>query len=116
MRIEHLSCVTEEEIIRTDGFAEHSAGIIVAELKEMRPGIEQMLETDFNLEETSLLSESLAIQLPIAGMKIVFTGKVLQASRDQMKKQAMQLGASVQSTVSAKTDMLNYKIVMRKIE
>lgn len=51
MRIEHLSCVTEEEIIRIDGFTELSAGIIVAKLKEMWPGVEQMLETDFNLEE-----------------------------------------------------------------
>ena len=106
MRLDHLSSVTEEEIISIDGFAELSAGIIVAELKEMWPGIEQMLETGFNLEETPLLSESQAIQSPMAGMKIVFTGKMVQASRDQMKKQAMQLGASVQSTVSAKTDML----------
>lgn len=51
MRIEHLSCVTEEEIIRIDGFTELSAGTIVAKLKEMWPGVEQMLETDFNLEE-----------------------------------------------------------------
>jgi DNA ligase (NAD+) len=106
MRLEHLASVTEEEIIRIDGFAELSAGIIVAELKEMWPMIEQMLKLGFNLEETQLLTESQAIESPIAGMKIVFTGKMLQASRDEMKKQAMQLGATVQSAVSSKTDLL----------
>ena len=106
MRLDHLASVTEEEIIRIDGFAELSAGIIVAELKEMWPMIEQMLELGFNLEETPLLSESQTIESPIAGKKIVFTGKMLQASRDEMKKQAMQLGAQVQSAVSSKTDLL----------
>jgi DNA ligase (NAD+) len=106
MRLEHLASVTEEEIIRIDGFAGLSAGIIVAELKEMWPKIEQMLELGFKLEETPLLSEADSIESPIAGMKIVFTGKMLQASRDEMKKQAMQLGAKVQSAVSSTTDLL----------
>jgi DNA ligase (NAD+) len=106
MRLDHLASVTEEEIIHIDGFAELSAGIIVAELKEMWPMIEKMLELGFNLEETPLLSESHSIESPISEMKIVFTGKMLQASRDEMKKQAMQLGATVQSAVSSKTDLL----------
>ena len=72
----------------------------------MWPVIEQMLELGFNLEETPLLSESRSIESPVTGMKVVFTGKMLQASRDEMKKQAMQLGAQVQSAVSSKTDLL----------
>lgn len=106
IRLEHLSRATEEEIMQIDGFGQLSAAIIVAELKEMWPTIEHMMEIGFNLEETLQISESHSIDSPIVGMKIVFTGKMLRASRDQMKKHAMQLGAKVQSAVSARTDLL----------
>jgi DNA ligase (NAD+) len=106
IQLEHLSKATEEEIILIDGFAQLSAAIIVAELKEMWPTIERMLEIGFNLEETLLITESQSIESPIVDMKIVFTGKMLRVSRDQMKKNAMELGAKVQSAVSAKTDLL----------
>ena len=46
------------------------------------------------------------IKSPITGMKVVFTGTMNQGSRDQMKKDALELGAKVQSSVSAKTDIL----------
>ena len=39
-------------------------------------------------------------------MKVVFTGQMKQGSRSQMKKDALELGANVQSSVSAKTDIL----------
>ena len=39
-------------------------------------------------------------------MKVVFPGKMLQGARDQMKKDALERGAMVQSSVSAKTDIL----------
>lgn len=106
MRLSQLADVTEDEIMAVDGFAEISAAIIVAELDEIWPTIERVLELGFNLEETPLLAESDSIDSPVAGKKIVFTGKMLRGSRDQMKKDAMQLGAKVQSSVSAKTDWL----------
>ena len=65
-----------------------------------------MLSLGFNLSETPLLDESEVIESPIAGMKVVFTGKMIQGSRDQMKKDALERGAKVQSSVSAKTDIL----------
>jgi len=106
VRLENLSSLSEEDIVRIDGFAQLSATIIVAELKEMWPTIHHMLELGFDLEETPLLSESEPVNSPVAGMKIVFTGRMLRASRDAMKKQALQLGATVQSSVSANTDVL----------
>ena len=39
-------------------------------------------------------------------MKVVFTGKMISGSRSEMKKNALDLGAQVQSSVSSKTDML----------
>ena len=65
-----------------------------------------MLNLGFNLSETPLTDESNAIKSPIVGMKIVFTGKMILGSRSQMKKDAHQLGAKVQSSVSSKTDIL----------
>ena len=43
---------------------------------------------------------------PIAGLKLVFTGKMTSGSRDDMKKNALNLGAEIQSAVSGKTDIL----------
>ena len=65
-----------------------------------------MLSLGFNIYETPLLEPSEAIKSPITGMKIVFTGKMIQGSRNQMKKDALHLGAKVQSSVSTKTDIL----------
>ena len=65
-----------------------------------------MLKIGFNLEETPMMSETANIVSPIAGKKIVFTGKMNQGSRDQMQKEATQQGAQVQGSVSAKTDLL----------
>ena len=39
-------------------------------------------------------------------MKVVFTGKMIKGSRNQMTKDALELGAMVQNSVSAKTDIL----------
>ena len=65
-----------------------------------------MLDLGFNLSETPLLEESETIKSPITGMKVVFTGVMIQGSRDQMKKDALNLGAKIQSSVSSKTDIL----------
>ena len=106
MRLKDLSHVTEKDIAAIDGFAELSAEIIVAGLTKRWPTIKKMMEIGFNLEETPLISESQSIESPIAGKKIVFTGKMYQGSRDQMEKDALHLGAQVQGSVSAKTDLL----------
>ena len=65
-----------------------------------------MLGLDFNLIQTPLLSETKTINSPISGMKLIFTGKMVFGSRDEMKKNALTLGAQVQSSVSGKTDLL----------
>ncbi|HIN13565.1 MAG TPA: hypothetical protein EYM72_04720 [Gammaproteobacteria bacterium] len=78
----------------------------MAGLKNKWTTIEYMLGLDFKLSKTPLLLESALVNSPISGMKVVFTGKMLQGSRDQMKKNALELGAKIQSSVSAKTDIL----------
>jgi len=106
MRLNDLTKVTQEEIMAIEGFAEISSTDIVGGLTKKWPTIKHMLNLGFNLSETPLLEESESIESPITGMKIVFTGKMIQGSRNQMKKDALELGAKVQSIVSAKTDIL----------
>ena len=106
IQFDELSEVTKEEIIAIEGFAEITSADIVAGLKNKWPTIKYMLGLDFKLSKTQLLLESTLINSPISGMKVVFTGKMLQDSRDQMKKNALEHGAKIQSSVSAKTDIL----------
>ncbi len=106
MRLNDLAKVTQVEIMAVEGFAEISSADIVGGLTKKWPTIEHMLSLGFNLSETPLLEESEAIESPITGMKVVFTGKMIHGSRNQMKKDALELGAKVQSSVSAKTDIL----------
>ena len=106
MRIEELDKITQEEIMEIEGFAEISSADIVQGLSKRWPTIRYMLGLDFNLIQTPLLSETKTINSPISGMKLIFTGKMVFGSRDEMKKNALQLGAKVQSSVSSKTDLL----------
>ena len=89
-----------------EGFAEISSADIIEGLTKKKPTIKNMLRLGFNISETPLLGESEVIKSPITGMSIVFTGKMIQASRHQMKKDALELGAKVLSSVSSKTDIL----------
>ena len=89
-----------------DGFAEVSARDIIKGLADKWSTINHMLNLGFNLSKTQLLSEAEEIESPIAGLKLVFTGKMTSGSRDDMKKNALNLGAEIQSTVSGKTDIL----------
>ena len=106
MRIEELEKITQEEIMAIEGFAEISSADIVQGLSKRWPTIRYMLGLGFNLIQTPLLSETKTINSPISGMKLIFTGKMVFGSRDEMKKNALQLGAKVQSSVSSKTDLL----------
>ena len=47
---------------------------------------------------------------PIAGKKIVFTGKMASGDRDDLEAQASKLGADVDSAVSQNTDILVHGI------
>ena len=106
IHIEELERITQEEIMEIEGFAEISSADIVQGLSKRWPTIRYMLGLGFNLIQTPLLSETKTINSPISGMKLIFTGKMVFGSRDEMKKNALQLGAKVQSSVSSKTDLL----------
>ena len=106
IRINNLDKVTKDEIMEIEGFAEISSADIIEGLTKKWPTIKHILDFGFNLSQTPLLAESKAVESPVSGMKLVFTGKMVKGSRDQMKKNALELGAELQSSVSAKTDLL----------
>ena len=99
--------LTVDDIINIEGFAEKTADIIVECLGAIRQDFFQIYDLEFNLIKTPLLAEQQENQAtPIWGKVIVFTGTMQHGKREDMKKQAKQLGAKVAASVTGKTDYL----------
>ena len=101
-----LPDLTVEAISAIKGFKEQKGNAIVKSIAESKPTFLHMMSLGFNLEKTTLLTEQAAIESPIAGKKIVFSGKMSGGSREKMQAHARQLGARVQTAVSGATDIL----------
>jgi DNA ligase (NAD+) len=104
--LEEVAAIDPQTIARINGFGDITSRSIAKGVAEIKPTLLHMLSLGFNLERTPLLSEKTPVQSPIAGKNLVFTGKMLGGSREDMQAQARQLGAHVQSAVSGNTDML----------
>lgn len=88
------------------GFAEATAGALVAGLSGVREEFTAISNLGFNLKRTPLHSAGRFTSSPISGKNLVFTGTMTNASRDELEKEAKSLGAVVGSSVSSKTSML----------
>ncbi len=104
--IEKITTVTPEDLIAIKGFGEKTSRSIAASIAATRDTIEHMLALDFDLLRTPLAAEQAAIESPIAGKGIVFTGKMMHGDRKAMQTRARNLGATVQTAVSGNTDYL----------
>lgn len=104
--IEAVRTLTEEQIKNIKGFGEITSKNIVDDLQRVGPLMTHMLELGFNLQRTPLASAPAAIDSPMAGKGIVFTGKMAHGSREAMQADARALGAKVQTAVSGNTDYL----------
>lgn len=109
--LEHVSLdqlldVTSERIADINGFGKVTSERVARGLSDQRQTIDHMLSMEFNLSRTPLVTEGDTITSPVAGKKIVFTGKMSGGSRTEMQNRARRLGAIVQSSVSGATDML----------
>jgi DNA ligase (NAD+) len=104
--LEALPEAQPEQIVRINGFGEKTSQSIVGGLQALRSTFHHMLDLEFALEKTPLAAERKEQQSAISGKKIVFTGKMVRGSREEMQARARELGAVVQSAVSGSTDLL----------
>ncbi len=111
-----LSHMTLDEVFETskekledkniEGFGAIKVKAISQGIKNIRPLILHLVALDFNLVRTPLIDEINTNDSPISGKGIVFTGKMLQGTREDMQAQARKMGAKIQTAVSGKTDLL----------
>jgi DNA ligase (NAD+) len=97
----------EEQITGIKGFGDKSAEGILSGLAATAELFDAMHGMGFNLTMTPL-AESVELDGngPLAGKLVVFTGTMQHGSREEMKVQAKNHGASVGSSITGKTDML----------
>lgn len=96
------------DMIGIEGFAEKTAEAVVVCLKNIQQDFMLIYQLGFNLLITRLItgqSEHLN-QSPLFNKVVVFTGTMMRAKREDLKKEAKQLGAKVGSSVTGKTDYL----------
>jgi len=104
--LEKVPAVRPEDIIGIKGFGEKTSQSIAASIHNMAGTIVHMLDLNFNLQRTPLAAGQEAVDSPIAGKGIVFTGKMIHGDRKAMQARARELGARVQTAVSGNTDYL----------
>ncbi|MBS3964627.1 MAG: DNA ligase [Methylomonas sp.] len=97
--------LTQDDIIRIEGFAEKTAAVIVEGFAHIKPLFDTLMTLGFSLQATQK-SQGQANLHPLAGKTLVFTGTLHSGSRDELARRAKQAGAKVGSAVSAKTDYL----------
>ena len=105
--LEKVFALSREEIVTIKGFSEKIAEAMLSGLAASAELFDTMYKMGFNLSETPLstVKESPG-NSPLAGKLIVFTGAMQTGSRDEMKKQAKNLGARIGDSITGKTDLL----------
>ena len=103
--IEELATLTKEDIIAIDGFGELTSRTIADEMKVVASKLKFFNDYFENIIRTPLKS-NVESNTPIAGMNIVFTGKMLKGAREEMEAGAEALGAKCQKSVNKKTNLL----------
>lgn len=98
-----LSGVSAEQISALSGFADAKAGYITAGIEKNRELIVFLVGFFEQIEPSKLV---IADNAPLKGLNVVFTGTLASGSRNDMERNAEQLGAKVQSTVNGKTNFL----------
>jgi DNA ligase (NAD+) len=104
--LETITTITAEDILAINGFGEITSRSISTGIQAIRSTMEHMIDLGFNLESTPLQKELAALDSPIKDKGVVFTGKMVQGTREEMQNMARQQGANIQTSVSGATDYL----------
>lgn len=105
-KLEEIVNVKQEQLIEIHGFGDITSHSVTEGIAAIKETILHMLEFGFNLRRTPLVKDTEEMDSPIAGKGIVFTGKMVQGTREEMQAMARRLGAKVQTSVSGKTSFL----------
>jgi DNA ligase (NAD+) len=103
--IDELAIVTEELLMGIKGFGRITSQSIAASLQGILDDLAFMLAHFTNIERTPLKANVVAVDSPIAGKHLVFTG-AMSKSRDEMKTECESLSGIAQGSVNKKTDYL----------
>jgi DNA ligase (NAD+) len=95
-----------DDIITIEGFAEKTGEAVIASLAKIKQDFLKIHRLGFNPIPTPLIGEQQQKISPISGKTLVFTGTMTHGDRDDMIKEAKQLGAKVSASVTGKTDFL----------
>jgi DNA ligase (NAD+) len=109
--LEKVFELSRKEIVSIKGFSEKIADAMISGLAASTELFAAMSELGFNLNVTPISAPDQELtdgQLAgkLAGKLIVCTGAMQSGSREEMKKQAKELGARVGGSITGKTDML----------
>ena len=107
-KFETLNDLTADDIIAINGFGDTTGPSIATGLSTHWTTIQAIKDLGFSLQATPLESELANVESPIAGKNMLFTGKMVQGNRDDMKRHAKAQGATILSGVSAKIEILVY--------
>jgi len=103
--LDNIFRLTEADIVAVEGFAEKTAAVVMKGFQRIQSLFTEIYGLGFNLKTKSYTSAEKNAH-PLAGKLLVFTGTMVHGSRDEMKRQAKELGAKVGSSVTSKTDYL----------
>lgn len=103
--IDELAGVTEEFLMSIKGFGRITSQSIAASLPGILDDLAFMLAHFANIERTPMKVNAVAVDSPIAGKRLVFTG-AMSKSRDEMKAECESLSGIAQGSVNKKTDYL----------
>ena len=98
--------VEASDIEKVKGFAKISSNAIHKGIQEKKTSILYLIEKGFNLIPTLKKDGSEQISSPISGVNILFTGSLKSGSRNELQNQAETLGATIQKSISKKTNIV----------
>jgi DNA ligase (NAD+) len=104
--LEDVISLSVSDMKALDGFDVKTADAITRGIAHRWPTVSHILGLGFQFERTSRAGAQSTIVSPISNQRVLFTGKMLQGTRDDMKAQARTLGAIVASGISKTLDLL----------